>query len=383
MALTPLRWTAALLLVMAGTLAVVSRPGEVESNRVVYHRTPEAAAHSRAVAQLRRVHTRLEEARHRDSVIVIADALAGGELRVHISEALPGSVAQYLSVLVQRQWVSARRVSAPVMPSVFVAIIDTRNRPRFLSDASALILPSESSPHCIALLRVGPRALGRIDDGVAVEAALQPASPGWQRPLGLSGCAWYALFGRPGSEIARWLRATGYAYAGAAPGDTSGGEPAPVVPIDSLRGWGVGILGLACSAGNEDACRRVLMGVARRRFFSRVPSVLDDMVTVQSVPGGFGPRQFHFLADMVADIGPEAFQRFWSSELPIEGAFREANGVELMEWTQAWARWNVGPVEGGPMPTLASAAGVSLLVLFGLVVGVGRRGGTALMIDGL
>ena len=86
---------------------------------------------------------------------------------------------------------------------------------------------------------------------------------------------------------------------------------------------------------------------------------------------------------MVADIGPEAFQRFWSSSRPIEDAFREATGAELMEWTRAWARWNVGVVEGGPMPGLASAAGVSLVVLFGLVVGVvgaGRWSGRALVI---
>ncbi len=86
---------------------------------------------------------------------------------------------------------------------------------------------------------------------------------------------------------------------------------------------------------------------------------------------------------MVADIGPEAFQRFWSSELPIEEAFREANGAGLMEWTRVWVRRNVGPVEGGPMPGLASVAGVSLVVLFGLVVGVvgaGRWSGRALVI---
>ena len=98
----------------------------------------------------------------------------------------------------------------------------------------------------------------------------------------------------------------------------------------------------------------------------------DDMVAVQVVSRGFGPAQLHFLADMLADIGPEVFQHFWSSNRPIEDAFREATGVELIEWTRGWAHGNVGPVDGGPMPAVATVGMVSLLMLIGLAIGIGR-----------
>jgi len=276
----------------------------------------------------------------------------------------------------------------------FIVIPAPGHRRYSLRDPFVLILPSDSSERCIALLRFGVAARERIEDGMAIDAALRPRSRWWQPPVGLSSCAWYALFGQPGAEVTRWLAATGFAYGVTVPGGTPerevahlevaidslrmrvtfpGGtserEMTQLISIDSLRMRGIGVLGLACSSGNETACRQVLMGDFPRYYWQgrRMP---NDMVPVRAVTQGFGPAQFRLLADMVADIGPEAFQRFWSSELPIEDAFREATGAELMEWTRVWARQNVGPVEGGPMPALTTAGVVSLLVLLGLAVGV-------------
>jgi len=96
------------------------------------------------------------------------------------------------------------------------------------------------------------------------------------------------------------------------------------------------------------------------------------MVVPQDGWGDFGQVQRHFLADMEVAVGSEAFRQFWTSSLPFEEAFTQATGMELLEWTHAWARRNIGPVKGGPMPTLATAGMASLLVLLGLGIGVVR-----------
>ena len=391
MALTPIRWTVALLLVVVATLAVVSQPSGVEPLRLGRHRTPEAAAHSRAVAQLNRAKARLVEARLRDRVLAIVDATPGDGLQVHVSVGIPGAVElgagaegflelvsrmeSFFSEAVRSEWATMAEVSDPIMPVTFIVIPAPGHRRYSLRDPFVLILPSDSSERCIALLRFGVAARERIEDGMAIDAALRPRSRWWQPPVGLSSCAWYALFGKPEAGVARWLAATGFAYGVTVPGGTPEREVAHLeVAIDSLRMRGIGVLGLACSAGNEAACRQVLMGEFPRYYWQgrRTP---HDMVAVRAVTQGFGPAQFHLLADMVADIGPEAFQRFWSSGRPIEDAFREATGAELMGWTRAWARRNVGPVGGGPMPAGATVAGGLLVVLLGLAVAAGRRGG--------
>lgn len=387
MALTPIRWTVALLLVVVATLAVVSQPSGVEPLRLGRHRTPEAAAHSRAVAQLNRANARLVEARLRDRVLAIVDTTPGDGLQVHVSLGIPEAIEAEFAKLVARvegffseavrsEWATMVEVSDPIMPVTFIVIPAPRHRRYSLRDPFVLILPSDSSDRCIALLRLGVAARERIEDGMAIEAALRPRSRWWQPPVGLSSCAWYALFGQPGAEVVRWLAATGFAYAVTVPGGTPEREVTQVISIDSLRTRGIGVLGLACSAGNEAACRQVLMGEFPRYYWQgrRMP---HDMVAVRAITQGFGPAQFHLLADMVADIGPEAFQRFWSSSRPIEDAFREATGAELMGWTRAWARRNVGPVEGGPMPAGATVVGGLLVVLLGLVVAAGRRGSGA------
>jgi hypothetical protein len=377
MAVTPIRWIVALLVVIAGVVAFLQPPVRIESLRLS-SKSPEAEAHRRAVAQLNRASATLAEARQRDSILSLAIPFVEDSLQIHVAADLPASVEQFLIAQVEHEWSAMRRVSKPVLPAAFVAVRGPPDLPYYRSDYYAMILPSERSHRCVAVMRVGRRRLEQIAEGVAVEVAMQPLWSWWRRPVGLSVCGWYSRFGTPGPSVAHWLAETGD-YAGAVPGDSPGRGDAATAPVNSLGARGIGVSGMACSAGNEAACHQALIGETRRRTFRVRPGMPDDMAPVQSVSRGFGPARSHFLADMVADIGPEAFQRFWSSGLAIEDAFREATGAELMEWTQVWARRNIGVVDAGPLPAVATAGMVSLLVLLGLAVGVvaaGKRGGS-------
>lgn len=378
MVVTPLRWIVGLLVAIAAVLAFIQPPDQDDSLRLPT-KSPEAKAHRRAVAQLNRANAKLAEARQRDSIISLLGLPDEASLQVHIAADLPESVGQYLMTQLRREWAAMARVSTPVLPAAFVAIRGSPDLPYYLSDSYAMILPSERSPRCVALMRVGQRVLDRIADGVAVEVAMQARSRWWRRPVGLSVCGWYNRFGTPGPSVARWIAEAGF-HAGTVPGDNPPRGEAETVTVDSLRVRGIGIAGMACSAGKEAACRQALMGeTSRRRFWVR-PGMPDDMAPVQIVSNGFGPAQLHFLADMVADIGPEAFQELWTSNLSIEDAFRQASGAELADWTSSWAGRNIGPVNAGPMPKLTTMGMVSLLVFVGLtmgVVGAGWRGSRA------
>jgi hypothetical protein len=117
---------------------------------------------------------------------------------------------------------------------------------------------------------------------------------------------------------------------------------------------------VGCAAGDLDRCRSVLWGRpdpdARGLQFADfdVPGV---------VVGWYGASGY--LADMVAHFGRERFERFWTSDAPLEQAFEQAMGEPIEQYTMKWAQARVGVPDIG---TRTRAAPALLAVVASLVV---------------
>ena len=98
-------------------------------------------------------------------------------------------------------------------------------------------------------------------------------------------------------------------------------------------------LGVSCAAGKDEACLRALLEPPTphpwRRSMGRTAGVLSTGFYNPFVHGDnawltrewpLGSREWTLLSDMVRTIGPERFERFWTSDLPPEQAFRAATG---------------------------------------------------------
>ena len=67
---------------------------------------------------------------------------------------------------------------------------------------------------------------------------------------------------------------------------------------------------------------------------------------------------------MVASIGAERFEQFWTSDLAPTAAFEQATGIPLAQWTRDWLEDTYGPHQTGPaLP--AGASGFGALILIG------------------
>jgi hypothetical protein len=102
-----------------------------------------------------------------------------------------------------------------------------------------------------------------------------------------------------------------------------------------------GAQGLRCLNGDEAACATaVLQSVVELR-----PDVPQDLTYSRGLAartGGnslFTPRALGewFLSDLIREEGRDPFAKFWTSDQPLETAFREAFGRDLGTWTRWWA----------------------------------------------
>lgn len=191
----------------------------------------------------------------------------------------------------------------------------------------------------------------------------------------ISPCLLVAAFGPPGRGVGDWLAATRYASAqsnqwlqssrastagrfaapwvewlNSAPRDNwFNGVPRWVNTIGALEvGTGtmlpyeMGGAALHCIAGEEAAC---VTGVLHPALDFPLPDAMPveltqdvtrssrALTTVESVR----PPQRAFVSALITTFGREKFQRFWSSDLPLEQAFQAAFGESLGHWTARWS----------------------------------------------
>ena len=76
----------------------------------------------------------------------------------------------------------------------------------------------------------------------------------------------------------------------------------------------------------------------------------------------------YLLADLEAEFGPDAFQRFWSSEEDFEVAFERAFGIGSGEWMVGWTRGVSGSFPA--TPRLARSASSGSMLLIGVLLGL-------------
>ena len=194
----------------------------------------------------------------------------------------------------------------------------------------------------------------------------------------LGPCLLYGRYGAPGSDIVRWLESGGIDFA---LGQT---EPYLVVnyrliqPLDhrfSRRGvFGVSYFNgseepiyTRCIAGVAEACARVFLTpgqvsevVASRQEIARQAGVLSTGGR-QSFSGQ-GP---FILADLEREFGAEKFQRFWTSDAPVDQAFEAAFGIEAGTWMVHWLETFMVVQEPGPgLPQSSSSGGLLTIALF-------------------
>lgn len=187
----------------------------------------------------------------------------------------------------------------------------------------------------------------------------------------LGPCAFYATYGAPGSGIARWLQGGGYLFAE----NPAASERPPPGEVPSRRTiFGIGrasrlpIPVESCLSGRLESCGGWITAPGDidlgpyRNLNARIDGTRRTDLIYQAYRSS-GLDDFHVMADLQAEFGPERFGRFWRSERPMPEAFREAFEEAPGRWMHRWAVSHYGEVPGGP--------GLSLLttVLSFLTVG--------------
>lgn len=180
----------------------------------------------------------------------------------------------------------------------------------------------------------------------------------------LGPCAFYTAFGPPGTDVERWLRATGYSVAGRAQWDSvtviwswSRLNSGDLSELSWMSFWSIlrgatsgelesGPLGLsarACAHGQLALC-----GDARSSRFGELQRPLGTHYAAAERWWGSNELGDVFLSDLVRLEGRDRFLRFWRSAQPVEQAFSETFGMSIDEWTHRWLLGNISEPRFGP-----------------------------------
>ena len=193
------------------------------------------------------------------------------------------------------------------------------------------------------------------------------SAPLWRVRRAMSPCAVYAVFGRPGPAIERWLLLRAFDVADSIEGGSGApitrpppddGGPAGYRMFLNFLGPQAGLYGgmvssIACAAGRHGSCAEALNKVSPRAPRRRVASIVVRSPYQSGTV--FNGAEATWLWDLASDAGHDRFRRFWKSSLPVDSAFAGAFGQSLDEWTAAWVRRRLPDVQRGsglPFPTV-------------------------------
>jgi hypothetical protein len=383
MALTFSRWIIAIVIACAAIAALLTKESKNNRDRMVVDSTLYALESKMNQAQ-RRASTLASQVRLlrvRDSV---QTTLAGmpNPSRLVISPEFPAPVVAAVNAQLDARAAVIGNVAK--VPTVTVVVLDTG---RFIDGIPRqgfgglfnvdFVLPDAAGKSCLTLVRVDARP---INMNLPTSLSSEYASDRLFGP-----CAFYQAFGAPGPGIALWLASRGWGLGQV--GDWS----KPVSRWTRQNFSGLALLGVPvttlalrdetspngarCAAGETSACTMAVLNqganVAPPLWGSVVPvrirAQLYNSPEFLGTPRALGPHEITFLSDLVHDIGPEKFARFWQSSLPPVDAFREATGRDLGEWTREWADKAYGVEHGrGPSTNIASIGfAIATLVLGG------------------
>jgi len=200
----------------------------------------------------------------------------------------------------------------------------------------------------------------------------------------LGTCGVYAVFGVPGPTVDEWLDRTRHRVATSIINrtwaSTLGDDLESRVGNRGRSLDRYSVRAVACAANKRDACRAVLYGEPDDEFPGR--SVREPSGGIIRTGRGdrgynrraafgwdFGGAEAYLVGDVFREVGPEVFQRFWTTTRPFEEAFTEMVNEDPGVWMSTWAQRQIGPVGAGPIPD--GGAVTFLLGVTALALGAG------------
>lgn len=214
-----------------------------------------------------------------------------------------------------------------------------------LNVSTTILRPTrETGGRCVAVIRIGHLVLSG--------ASAMPSD----HPL-LDGCAYYDAFGAPGPQIEAWMDSTNGGFA----------RVLSFAPLDSAAiqamhwrffdFWYSSATFTRCAGNDLASCAALLRTPSVNKYWSywrdnSVPAPVEALEIPQRATG-FGAT---LLDEMVREIGPERFQRVWTSPKSLDSAYFDATGEQASAWVHARAVATTGGgYRIGPLPTLTSA----------------------------
>ena len=379
-------------------IAAMKLPPDLGVREHRVRHSPEIRVQNRARSRFREAQEKLALLERRDEALrLAAHTRAGGHAgpRVVHGADVPRSLRTSLDSLLRRE-LGGLRTPLDTAPVLVYVVLDTAtrgndalpgaSRTRWI-DAQYVLPAAVDGRTCVSIVRVGQSALddrtrrnGRLLRDIALDGAAGKM---------LGPCAFIGAYGTPGPRIGRWLATTnhGLLLRSPAPGtDTLRtslpsllGERETIVEIilrstgwSPQRDWLHPDL-VACAAGHDGRCLAALGADAVESARADGPMLLrssgnpfdrDAWPVERTRLMGSGVWLFASLHDRV---GPEAFGRFWTSDLTPDQAWAHATGAPLAESTRDWVAetFEVGRTRRWPHPTAL------LLQLALAAVGVG------------
>lgn len=284
-----------------------------------------------------------------------------------LSDSARGLVRALLNTAWSQLGLGVSKISVGVVVRVVFDRPPGGASPAHMPAAAAFLLPdSTNRATCLAYVPIiywgRPGVLRQIHPAPSKELAELLRN-------GLGTCAYFAAFGAPGHDIGRWLISRHYEFALDPWGLRVPPESTRVGSLlDADKPWFWSELyryqpgAVECMAGRADACRRTALAGGS-----------GDLVPVVSTerqwwkPPSLAGADRYF-ADLVDEIGPERFGRFWNSELSADTALATAMRMPVGEWTRRWQATLVPPIRLGPVAppsavVLAALLGVAAVVL--------------------
>jgi hypothetical protein len=383
MALTPIRWLAALIggCLIVAVIAIRPVPQAVRPDdpAVTF-----GEREYRYAVEANQAAGRLRLALLLDSIRAVAARSPMTPIRTFRDAAIPAIARTSLDSL-------AARAVRPVRDSGKIGIdivflFDTLSslrgaNPRPYSTVVDYVLPRRSDERCVALVRIGP--------GLDLRREIVRTFPSTSAANRLLGpCAYYRTFGMPGRQIDGWLRNRGWAFAGA----SSWTHAVPALGEGNYNSanfmffrpgffdWRPSVV--QCGAGVTSSCEHGVLdghGVVDRRGAPALwqGNILYHAYSWLNAPGYsnsdaslLGPKESFLLADMVREMGRDRFAKFWTSNDSVPAAFQSATSESLGVWTSRWAVETYGRMSRGPTITASTALVATVLFLLGVYVAI-------------
>ncbi len=352
--------------------------------------TPQRAAASELRRELWAAHRQLAMAEKRDDILAtIGPALDQSRLAVVVDDAVPSPLRAVLETEVDAVWAEIAPVAEHGIR--FALNVDFATGDGYQPRTLWYVLPEGlDGTTCLSSLTLNLQTTrDDLDRGVQPIDVLRrqmrrPTSAGASVSRG--PCAFYSAFGPPGTHVKEWLVSTNLDFARLA--DWARPQPRAEPPariVSSLRYRielpGLAMIGLdshACASGRAARCRAALFPDTAFERSNRAnlsqharDGILAGWFERSSWGSTFGPPTSHFLSDVVREVGPERFEEFWTSELPVNEAFASIVGRDIGEWTSDWIAAEIGRYHFGPGVRAGELLVVVLLAGIGALAGAG------------